>query len=335
METIQNLLIILAVAIVGFWYFGGFKILGWFKARGLRKQVIDPVNTPEIKSLHHQYASTQTIRSHEASFSTYAILQKITHQDVWPKVAHEHDPQNPLAVCFYSASLLKQGWAIRGTGSANSLSIETVEAFRKKLIQAETLLLPQIEKSANPADLIFLILDVYLALGQRFDAEKLLEEYRPFLKDRLDIALKDLKMLYPRWGGSHEKLQARANIYSQESDLLVGAKAFAYCHLIEEDEDGKAYKALVKTGVIEQFIQQYKRLPKTPRTITSYEDYNLLLAHKICARFFFYSDNKPLLKQAITNTSGLFAEDEIINPNTKTEIRFIDLAIELRVSSFV
>lgn len=335
METLRNLLIILALVVVAFWYFGGFTLLGWIKARRIKKQIIDPLNTPEIKALRNQYASTQNIKSREYSFANYAVLQKITHQDVWPKVAYEHDQQNPLAVCFYAASLLKQGWAIRGTGSANSLSIETVEAFRKKLIQAETLLLPHIEQSANPADFVFLILDVYLALGQRFDAEKLLEEYRPFLKDRLDIALKDLKMLYPRWGGSHEKLQARANAYSQESNLMVAAKAFAYCHLIEEDEDGKAYKALVKTSVVDQFIQQYKLLPKTPRTITSYEDYNLLLAHKICARFFFYSDNKPLLKQAITNTSGLFAEDEIINPNTKGEIKFIDLATELGVSSFI
>lgn len=333
MDAIQNILIILAVALVGFWYFGGFKLLKWFKVKRLDQQIQDPLNTPELKSLRDQLAATQKIGLQQ-SFTTYAIQQKITHKDRWPKVAFEHASDNPVAGYFYAAFLLKEAWVIRGTGAANTLSTETIKQFTDKLTEAETLISKEFEKLHNTADLVFLALEIYLALGQRAQAEFILNKYSDHLKDRLDIAIKDLKMLYPRWGGSHEKLQARAEKYSAQGSVMLGAKAYAYCHFIEDEED-KAVKAWLKSKPLTSVEDEYKRLPKSPSHIASYEDYNLLLAHKLFARLFFYTNNKPMLKQAIINTSGHFAADEVINPNTKSEITFIDMAKELGVSSFL
>lgn len=332
MDAIQNILIILAVVIVGFWYFGGFKLLKWFKVKRLDQQIQDPLNTPELKSLRDQLAATQTIGLQQ-SFTTYAIQQKITHKDRWPQVAFEHAPENPVTGYFYAAFLLKEAWAIRGTGAANKLSADTIEQFKNKLTEAEALISKEFEKLHNPADLVFLILDVYLALGQRAEAEFILNKYSDHLNDRLDVAIKDLKMLYPRWGGSHEKLQARAEKYSLQSGVMMGAKAYAYCHFIEDQEE-KTVKAWLKTKPLMSLLDEYKRLPKSPQQIASHEDYNLLLAHKLFVRLFFYTNNNSMLKQAIINTSGHFAADEVINPNTKDEITFIEMAKELGVTSF-
>jgi hypothetical protein len=248
-------------------------------------------------------------------------------------VAFEHDPENPVAGYFYAAFLLKEAWAIRGTGAANKLSADTIEQFTNKLAQAEALISKEFEKLHNPADLVFLVLEVYLALGQRAEAELILNKYSDQVKDRLDVAIKDLKMLYPRWGGSHEKLQARAEKYSLHSGVMMGAKAYAYCHFIEDQEE-KTVKAWLKTKPLMSLQDEYQRLPKSPRQIASHEDYNLLLAHKLFVRLFFYTNNNSMLKQAIINTSGHFAADEVINPNTKDEITFIEMAKELGVTSF-
>jgi Tetratricopeptide repeat len=333
METLQNILIILAVLVVGFWHFGGFKLLKWFKVKRLDQQIQDPLNTPELKSQRDQLAATQNIRLQQ-SFTTYAIQQKITHNDRWPKVAFEHDPENPVAVYFYAAFLLKEAWAIRGTGTANKLSADTIEKFRNKLAEAETLLKPLLKQLPNPADAVFLILEIYLALGQRAEAEFIIKQYSDRLKDRLDIAIKDLKMLYPRWGGSHEKLQALAEQYSLQAGAMIATKAYAYCHFIEDEEES-AVKAWLKTKPLSNLINQYQHLPKAPPQIASYEDYNLLLAHKLFAKLFFYTNNNAMLKQAIQNTSGHFAADEVINPNTKDEITFIEMAKDLGVTSFL
>lgn len=332
MEAIQNILIILAVLVVGFWYFGGFKLLKWFKLKRLDQQIQDPLDTPELKSQRDQLAATQNIRLQQ-SFTTYAIQQKMTEKDRWPKIAFEHDPQNPVAAYFYGAFLLEQAWAIRGTGAVKNLSADTIEKFRNKLAEAETLLKPLLKQLHNPADAVFLILEIYLALGQRAEAEFMIKQYSDHLKDRLDIALKDLKMLYPRWGGSHEKLQSRAEHYSLQAGAMIAAKAYAYCHFIEDEDDGTV-KTWLKTKPLAGLIDQYKHLPKAPPQIASYDDYNLLLAHKLFAKLFLYTNNNAMLKQAIKNTSGHFAVDEVINPNTKGAITFIEMAKELGVTGF-
>jgi len=333
MENIKNILIIIAVATVIFWYFGGFKLLKWFRLKKLDQQLQDPLDTPELKSLRNQLAATQNINLQQ-SFTTYAIQQKITHKDQWPQVAFEHDQQNPVAGYFYAALVLKEAWAIRGTGTIDKLSVETIENFKKKLAQAESLIKQELEKVHNPADLVFLILEIYLAIGQRTDAEFILNKYSNYLQDRLDIALKDLKMLYPRWGGTHEKLQARAEQYSLQGGCMIATKAYAYCHFIEDEED-KAVNAWLKTKPLQRLIEEYQHLPKAPRAIANYADYNLLLAHKLFARLFFYTNNKSMLKKAIINTSGNFSADEVINPNTRGEVSFIEKAKELGVSSFL
>jgi hypothetical protein len=308
-------------------------LLKWFKVKRLDQQIKDPLDTPELKSQRDQLAATQNIGLQQ-SFTTYAIQQKITHKDYWPKVAFEHDQENPVAGYFYAAFLLKEAWAIRGTGAVNKLSADTIEKFRNKLTEAETLLKPLLKQLHNPADAIFLILEIYLAIGQRVEAEFIIKHYSDYLKDRLDIALKDLKMLYPRWGGSHEKLQARANQYGLQAGAMIATKAYAYCHFIEDEEDG-AVKAWLKSKPLADLINEYKRLPKSSQQIASYEDYNLLLAHKLFARLFFYTNNNSMLKQAIINTSGNFAANEAINPNTKGEVTFIEKAKDLGITSFL
>lgn len=332
MESMQNALIIVVVVFIGFWYFGGFKLIRFFKLRKLKQSLMDPLDTDAINSAHKRYADGAPLPTH-LSFTEYAIAKKLTIKDTWTRKAYETNPQNPVAAYFYANFLIAEMSELRGTSTVDKLSSNQIAAIKTKLEEAEKIALIFSESGLNPANAIAMLIDIYIHLGKSAEIDSLVKKNTSHLEGRIDVVSRYLRALYPRWGGSHELLQQKAEEFSTQGDALLAAKAIAYCHLME-DQDSKVYKELVKNKPLDNWLKAYRQLSKTPVSINSYQDYNLLLAHKFFAKFFLYTDDNKNLKHAILNTAGHFSADEEINPHSKGKVTFYDMAVELGITSF-
>lgn len=332
MESVQNALIIVLVAFIGFWYFGGFKLIRFFKLRKLKQTLMDPLDSEAINSAHQRYTAGSPLPT-KLSFTEYAIAKKLTIKDTWTRKAYETNPQNPVAAYFYANFLIAEMLELRGTSTIDKLSSNQIAGIKTKLEEAEKIAIIFSESGLNPANAIAMLIDIYIHLGKSAEIDSLVRKNTSHLEGRIDVISRYLRALYPRWGGSHELLQQKAEEFSTQGGALLAAKAIAYCHLME-DQDSKVYDELVKNKPLDSWLKAYRQLPKTPASINSYQDYNLLLAHKFFAKFFLYTDDKKNLKQAILNTAGHFSADEEINPHSKGKVTFYDMAVELGITSF-
>lgn len=332
MESAQNILLVIAALIIGFWYFGGFKLLRYFKLKKLKKTLTDPLDAESINSTHRAYAAGSPLPL-TLSFTDYAVLKRLSVKDKWAKNAYEKNPHNPVSAYFYAGFLIAEMSELRGTSTVDKLSSTQISAIQSKLEEAEKIATGFSESRLNPADATAMLIDIYIHLGKSIEIDSLVKENTSHLEHRIDVVSRYLRALYPRWGGSHELLQQKAEEFSAQGGALLAAKTIAYCHLMEDQNDN-VYKELVKKKPLDNWLKAYKQLPKTPVSINSYQDYNLLLAHKLFAKFFLYTDDKKNLKHAILYTGGHFSADEEINPHSKGKVTFYEMAVELGISSF-
>jgi hypothetical protein len=332
METFQNLLIILLLAAVAFWYFGGFKLLRFFRLKKLKQNLKNPLDAEPFKEMHQNLAQGKSLPA-KIGFNEYAILKRLSHKDKWAEDAYKKDPANPIAAYFYAGYLIDDMQQLRGTGQVDKLSSNQIEQLRQKLGDAEKIANQFADSKLNPADATAMLVDIYIHLGKSADIDKVVHINRPHLEGRIDVVSRYLRALYPRWGGSHELLQQQAEKFAAKGGPLLAAKAIAYCHLME-DQDQKEFDALQKKQPLDSWIKAYEQLPQVPASINSVYDYNLLLAHKFFAKFFLYINDNKHLKLAITNTNGHFSIDEMINPNSKSPVSFVEMLAELGISKF-
>lgn len=332
MESVQNALIIIAVAVIAFWYFGGFKLIRFFKHKQLKKSLKDPLDVEPIISAHKAYAAGSALPA-TLSFTEYAVAKKIDHKDSWAKTAFEKNPANPTAAYFYANFLIAEMSELRGTSTVDKLSQSQIAAIRNKLEEAEKIAVIFAESRQSPADATAMLVDIYIHLSQSADIANLMKKNENYFEGRVDVIARYLRSLYPRWGGSHELLQQEAEKFSAQGGALLAAKAIAYCHLME-DASTDDFEKLTKKQPLKSWLTAYEKLPPTPINITSIADYNLLLAHKLFAKFFLYTDDKKHLKQAIMNTAGHFSVDEVINPHSKGKVTFYEMLVELGITSF-
>lgn len=332
METIQNLLIILLLAAVAFWYFGGFKLLCFFRLKKLKQNLKNPLDAEPLKEMHQNLTQGKSLPS-KIGFNEYAILKRLTYKDKWAEDAYKKNPPNPIAAYFYAGFLIEDIQQTRGTGQVDKLSSNQVEQLRQKLAQAEIIAQQFSDSKLSPADAVAMLVDIYIHLGRSADIDTVVHINSVYLENRIDVVSRYLRALYPRWGGSHELLQQQAEKFAAKGGPLLAAKAIAYCHLME-DKDQKEFDALRKKQPLDSWIKAYEQLPQAPALISSVYDYNLLLAHKLFAKFFLYTNDNKHLKRAIINTNGHFSVDEAINPHSKEPISFFDMMAELGISKF-
>lgn len=332
METFKNALIILLLGAIAFWYFGGFKLIRSFRLRTLKRQLKDPLNAAILEETHQGLAQGKLLPT-SIGFKEYAILKRLTHRDKWAEDAYQKNSTNPIAAYFYAGYLIEDIQHRRGTGQADKLSQNQIDQLRNKLANAEKIIQQVSDSDISPADATAMLIDVYIHLAKTADIQHAVEANEHHLNDRIDVISRYLRALYPRWGGSHEILQQQAEKFSAKGGPLLAAKAIAYCHLME-DQDQKEFDALRKKQPLDSWIKTYEQLPKTPALINSVYDYNLLLAHKLFAKFFLYINDNKHLKLAIINTNGHFSADEAINPHSKEPIGFFEMMAELGISKF-
>ena len=332
METLQNALIILLFVVVAFWYFGGFKLIRFFRLKKLKQTLKSPLDAEPFNEMHQNLIQGKSLPT-KIGFNEYAILKRLTYKDRWTEDAYKKDPTNPIAAYFYAGYLIEDMQQLRGTSQVDKLSSNQVEQLRQKLAQAENIAKQFFDSKLNPADAVSMLVDIYIHLGRSADIDTVVQINSDYLENRIDVVSRYLRALYPRWGGSHELLQQQAEKFAAKGGPLLAAKAIAYCHLME-DQDQKEFDALRKKQPLDNWIKAYEQLPQTPALISSVYDYNLLFAHKLFAKFFLYTNDKKHLKLAIINTNGHFSLDETINPHSKEPIGFFDMMAELGISKF-
>ncbi len=332
METLQNALIILLFVVVAFWYFGGFKLIRFFRLKKIKQQLMNPLDADAFKDMHQNLTQGRSLPV-KIGFNEYAILKRLTYKDKWAEDAYKKDPANPVAAYFYTGYLIEDMQQLRGTSQIDKLSASQIEQIKQKLEKAEEIAKQFADSKSSPADAMAMLIDIYIHPGRTADIDILVHDNQQHLDDRIDVVSRYLRALYPRWGGSHEMLQQQAEKFSAKGGPLLAAKAIAYCHLME-DRDQKEFDALRKKQPLDSWIKAYEQLPQAPALISSVYDYNLLLAHKLFAKFFLYINDNKHLKLAIINTNGHFSADEAINPHSKEPIGFYDMMAELGISSF-
>lgn len=104
--------------------------------------------------------------------------------------------------------LKRAGLTIRGTNYAAATPAERLDAMRRYLENAESLLTPSLELTDKPYLSLFHLLDISMQLGQHEKAKAWIARANRILPDNALARGRYLVSLLPRWGGSYEEVDA-------------------------------------------------------------------------------------------------------------------------------
>ncbi len=319
----QNLLVYLLMGVFFlymFWWWGGFAVIRWIRKKRLSRRAVNPIRRMRVENPDDSWR--RRVATGPQSFETYGTAQNIKPDDSWPDQLFEQFPDSQVATYFYAQKLLELAWQARGTGWASGVSDANRQLMLKNLHHADALITQVLDTARVPGDFLLQLLEIDLLCGRRKQAHERAIQYQRALDNRLDVYFKELKTIYPRWGGSHEQLQTRAREIGSRGGLHCAAEAYAWCHLAE-DESPAALRKTLQGARLDELVARYQKLPRTPARITGYNDYMTLLAHRTFAALFIHLEQKKLATQALRAISGHFDRDDWVNHYEK-DMNFLD-----------
>ena len=301
-----NIIVLSVLALILFWWFGGFRLFSMGKRAALRKNIRPVYQSPERDQLLQKLQTGQATGI--TQIDALLLTQAMTGNETWPEIYHNKYPDNVSFTFLYAYYLIRKGWMARGTGAGNSVTSDGGESFIRCLTEAKALLKEIVGNEAVSEDCYAPLLLIYKGLSQSQEAADFYADRASHASKRLDFHLARLGQITPRWGGDMDELMKLGRNLFAEGGAMTAMLAAAWFEYSYEEEVKNLMKCIEKAGEKEKLIAAFKQLKNTPQVINDREAYNLALAHNCFAVLFCSCNNEILAREAFEKTSGFYTQ---------------------------
>jgi len=335
MEKLGTLLSALAVFVFVFYWFGGFDLIRFFKARQLKKQIKNPSAIAEVQESIAALKSGHLVSL--TALEVQLVAEEIIGDESWVERLYDKHADSIDARYLYGVFLIKKGWLARGGGSASSVRAEDSDLFINALQRAEFVLTPLLENAGQltPA-VVYQLLLIYKGISKAYEAEDLYAHYGPLYKTNLLLHITKLGQMASRWGGDSDKMFDTAKALSRQGQLMPSVLAAAWIeHAIDEDKK-RMKKGLEQSGDLSLILNAFQSLKPLPAGagMNNVEDYQLVLASNIYAAYFHLLDDKENAKEALSRTAGYYTSYPWKYLHTNPQDAYNNALVTAKVRSF-